>query len=145
MIVWPVALFLLFVVVAQELFQTKTSFKDFVSLILKYGTLKKTPSKKISGLIFVSFAAFWFAVWESTLRYMFQSRVELWLFALCALLFLFLVFVRAKKLKDLSQPWRVSANEYFALTLAFTLMLGAYFSAMVFCPWLYWRTKRAFT
>ena len=144
MIEWPIAVFLLSLVVIQEVWGSGRRLAEIAKLFWLYSQKAKSPSRAWTALIFISLTMVWFSVWESLLRLMLQATVGWPLSVEGGLALLASLSMRslAASRRDATSAWTMSRVEWSLSLVGFALLIQAWFSAVFLGLWVYWRASK---
>lgn len=141
MIQWPLSVFLLGLIFAQEIFGSGMTLRRAGQHLWRLSLRVKTPSKEQSALLFAALASVSFALWESLLRFMLQAEAG-WLLSLVGATALFaLLGWRHFQLRAHSKNLMTPLQFLIAIS-GFALFIQAWIAALIIGIWVYWRASK---
>ncbi|HVJ64173.1 MAG TPA: hypothetical protein VM901_02850 [Bdellovibrionota bacterium] len=144
MIEWPLAVFILGLILMQEVWGSGRRFSEVSRKFWLLSIKSKSPSPELSALLFATLATLCFAFWESILRFLLQASAG-WGLSLVGATLLFAVLgVRAQRYRKLAQrAWPMRAQEWSAVVIGTMLMIHGWATALVLGAWVVWRSLKA--
>jgi glycopeptide antibiotics resistance protein len=144
MIEWPIAFFILALILFQEIWGSGQRISGFLKKVWAHSVKSKSPSKHRSALLFASLAFICFAFWESILRLLLQGYGGVWLSILGAVILFVVMGLRSTKYKHFKdRAWPMRSVEWSAVMLGFALMIHGWIVALCLGGWVVWRSLKA--